>query len=377
MAADPWAQPGPRSSPEDIQRSRTLLAQHGEIELVLERLPYITLVLDENRQVVSANRRLSEDLHLDGLSAALGQRPGELLQCVNSATTQHGCGTAAECRYCYCVLTVLRSQQTGQTESSDCRVRQTSAAGSRSLDLRVQASPLPVGPATFTVLSVLDISADKQRERMERVFFHDLMNTAGAVQGLAEALPSLPPGPDADLLPALREAANQLVEEIRCHRELAQAERGVLGVRLESLEAQALLREATSLLGSNSAMLHGRRLRRDDPPRGLTLRTDRNLARRVLVNMLKNALEATPRGGEVGCGCLLAERRVDFWVHNPTAMQPDVRSQVFQRSFSTKGGGRGIGTYAMKLLMTQYLNGDVRFRSEPEHGTTFFASFPH
>jgi sensor histidine kinase regulating citrate/malate metabolism len=46
--------------------------------------------------------------------------------------------------------------------------------------------------------------------------------------------------------------------------------------------------------------------------------------------------------------------------------------QLFQRSFSTKGTGRGIGTYSMKLFGEKYLEGRVDFESTRENGTTFF-----
>ena len=50
----------------------------------------------------------------------------------------------------------------------------------------------------------------------------------------------------------------------------------------------------------------------------------------------------------------------------------EVQLQVFQRSFSTKGNGRGIGTYSIKLLSENYLNGKVGFTSSVSEGTVFF-----
>jgi sensor histidine kinase regulating citrate/malate metabolism len=54
----------------------------------------------------------------------------------------------------------------------------------------------------------------------------------------------------------------------------------------------------------------------------------------------------------------------------------EVQLQLFKRSFSTKGAGRGIGTYSMKLLGEKYLKGKVWFQSSPEKGTTFFIAIP-
>jgi sensor histidine kinase regulating citrate/malate metabolism len=50
--------------------------------------------------------------------------------------------------------------------------------------------------------------------------------------------------------------------------------------------------------------------------------------------------------------------------------------QIFQRSFSTKGTGRGIGTYSVKLLTEKYLQGEVSFISTKEFGTTFYITIP-
>jgi len=49
---------------------------------------------------------------------------------------------------------------------------------------------------------------------------------------------------------------------------------------------------------------------------------------------------------------------------------------VFQRSFSTKGKGRGLGTYSIKLLTERYLKGTASFTSTETDGTTFQISLP-
>ncbi len=104
--------------------------------------------------------------------------------------------------------------------------------------------------------------------------------------------------------------------------------------------------------------------------------TDRRLAGRVVGNMLKNTLEATPAGESVVLGDTAEPEGVRLWVRNPTVMPRETQLQVFQRSFSTKGTGRGIGTYSMKLLGEEYLGGRVGFTSESGEGTIFFLILP-
>ena len=64
------------------------------------------------------------------------------------------------------------------------------------------------------------------------------------------------------------------------------------------------------------------------------------------------------------------------WVHNDNYMDERVKTLVFHRSFSTKGEGRGIGTYSMKLFGEKFLKGQVNFISKQEEGTTFYIKIP-
>jgi sensor histidine kinase regulating citrate/malate metabolism len=92
--------------------------------------------------------------------------------------------------------------------------------------------------------------------------------------------------------------------------------------------------------------------------------------------MLKNALEATPESETVIMGVDAAQEKLTFWIKNPTVMPHDVKLQVFQRSFSTKGQDRGLGTYSMKLITEKYLNGKIGFSSNETIGTKFYIELP-
>jgi sensor histidine kinase regulating citrate/malate metabolism len=92
--------------------------------------------------------------------------------------------------------------------------------------------------------------------------------------------------------------------------------------------------------------------------------------------MAKNALEASDTGHTVTFACGPCAQGVYFSVHNPTFMPRSVQLQIFQRSFSTKGNGRGLGTYSMKLLTENYLHGRIEFTTDPNTGTTFTAIYP-
>jgi sensor histidine kinase regulating citrate/malate metabolism len=105
--------------------------------------------------------------------------------------------------------------------------------------------------------------------------------------------------------------------------------------------------------------------------------SDPLILKRVLINTVKNALEASEEGAVIRMGTKIVNRHVIFWINNPGVIPEHAQSQIFQRSFSTKGTNRGIGTYSIKLLTTRYLKGSVSFKSESDEGTTFFINIPH
>jgi len=164
------------------------------------------------------------------------------------------------------------------------------------------------------------------------------------------------------------------IEEIDALRLLTQAEDCSLQVVWADLNAASLLEEVVATLRCHPSA-RGKRIILDTEMLDVTFRSDRRLLRRVVENMLLNALEATDDGGNVSLGCWQISGHVNFWVHNDAWMPEEIQLQVFQRSFSTKGQQRGIGTYSIKLLSSHIL-GSVNFTSSPERGTVFQASFP-
>ena len=105
--------------------------------------------------------------------------------------------------------------------------------------------------------------------------------------------------------------------------------------------------------------------------------TDKTLLARVIGNMLKNALEASQKGDIIQMGCELdMDDDIRFWVSNQQFIPVDIQHQIFKRSFSTKGKGRGTGTYSIKLLTERYLDGSAEFSTSQNNGTVFSVTLP-
>ena len=245
------------------------------------------------------------------------------------------------------------------------------------LDLRVWARPIEVHGEVFTVFSLVDISNEKRREALERIFFHDVINTAGGVKGLADLIvqAGLPETGVMEVAGMIAESADQLLEEINAQRTLSAAESGELQVSAQETHSLELLNQMTRHFRSYG-IAKGKAIEVERTAEPCDIVSDPVLLRRVLTNLVKNALEAVDAGGTVSLGSHTDGDSVCFTVHNAAVMPPEVQSQVFARSFSTKGSGRGLGTYSIKLISERYLGGHVSFVSNAEEGTRFTVRFP-
>ncbi len=364
--------PAERDRPETTAaQAERFLTNCPDLQTILDAVPDIVIALNRQRQIVFANRSA---LALTGrqMTQLLGLRPGEALNCIHAYESEGGCGTTAFCSTCGAVRAILASQR-GQANVEECRilVRNSNDA----LDLRVWAVPYQMNGERLTIFTIQDIRDEKRRSALERVFFHDVLNIAGAISFAAQIIREAKPMELQELPELLNTMTEQLIEEIKAQRDLLNAENHELVVHPEAIDAQALLHALVASYRQHQ-VAQGRTIQLALPSEPATIVSDPTLLRRVLGNMLKNALEATPAGGTVTVGYRPAEDEIEFWVHNPTAMPRDVQLQVFQRSFSTKGRGRGLGTYSMKLLSECYLGGRITFNSSPATGTTFRATYP-
>jgi signal transduction histidine kinase len=173
----------------------------------------------------------------------------------------------------------------------------------------------------------------------------------------------------------IRSGAAMMVDEIMAQKQLTAAENEELAVDFQPLDSLRLIKRLAKFY-SHHKTARGKSLAVEDSSAAVEFVTDKALLSRVLGNMIKNALEASETGRQATVGCFERDGKVIFQVRNPGVIPPETRMQIFQRSFSTKSGDRGLGTYSMKLLGEKYLEGKISFVSDRENGTVFTARFP-
>jgi signal transduction histidine kinase len=98
--------------------------------------------------------------------------------------------------------------------------------------------------------------------------------------------------------------------------------------------------------------------------------------RRVFANLIINALQAMPQGGELTVHCEESNGTVMAWVRDTgVGIPPEQQKNIFMPYFTTKPTGTGLGlSGAQKIIVSQA--GKISFSSEPGKGSTFQVELP-
>lgn len=365
--------PAERAAEADLRRQVAYFSAETLTRHLLDAVPGILAILNDHRQIVYANQALQSLLGVADREPLSGLRPGEALDCIHARRTEGGCGTTENCSTCGAVLSILAGL-TGKNDVRECRITRCVQGQMEAMDLEVHSVPLDYRDERFTVFAVSDISHEKRRVVLESLFFHDILNVAGSIRGFAELLRDYDPVDKEEIFALIHAAADRVIDEIQAQRMVAAAESKELRVHPETILSREFLRQLVEIYRRHEAA-ENRQLVLEPAIAEIVLVSDRTLLGRVLGNMIKNALEASRTGETVTVGCRQADGRIVFTVHNPAVIPHQAQLQIFQRSFSTKGCGRGLGTYSMRLL-SGYLQGEVSFTSCEREGTIFRASYP-
>lgn len=370
--------PNRRTPKKIICRKQESLSQKAEILATLEALPSLNLIIDKNRQIIFANSSSKSLVPDNGVDKPIdGARLGELLQCVQVHDGKAQCGTTEACRTCGAFAAMLESIEDAAPAAEECRIRRLRDGQEEALDYHVSVAPLSgVANEDFYLVSLRDISAEKRRDIFERSFLHDIINTTGGIRGFLEILQENGEEEEQEaLLGDVLGATDFLIDELESYQALVRAESNQISLELELIESVSVLQavkrrlEVIDRAAGKTLILSGKAER-------VKLFSDRVLLGRILTNMVKNAIEATASGAVITLSSEARDSGALFSVNNPGVMPVEVQQQVFQRSYSTKGSGRGLGTYSMKLFGERYLKGKVSFKSDSEKGTTFSLWLP-
>jgi signal transduction histidine kinase len=106
------------------------------------------------------------------------------------------------------------------------------------------------------------------------------------------------------------------------------------------------------------------------------VRGDREKLRQVLINLLVNALDATPRSGRVELHVVALDAQVRIETRDTGAgIAAEHLAQLFDPFFTTKPGGTGLGLSIVQRILEQH-GGSIDVASTQGVGTTVTVVLP-
>lgn len=360
-------------SPEELKQQTALFSDMFMTGHLLDSMPGVVLVLNRARQIVFANMAFRQIAKRTAEESLVGMRLGDVLGCHVAQAAETGCESGEACETCGALAAALNGFS-GDDVVRECTLTQLDGAEAKNLTLRIWSSSLRYEGQEFIVLAGLDISHERRRLALEHIFFHDIINLVGSIHGFAELMEIDQTIDPFEVSRLIRQASQRVIEEIDAQRVLLAVEKGDWSMAAGILGSRDVLIDVAKIYAGQD-VARNRIIKIADDAESIHFVSDVTLLRRILGNMVKNALEATPEGGEVTLGVSETGSELHFWVHNSAVIPNAYRQRIFQRDFSTKGAGRGLGTYSMKLL-SKFLDGDISYESVSKTGTRFILKLP-
>jgi signal transduction histidine kinase len=146
-------------------------------------------------------------------------------------------------------------------------------------------------------------------------------------------------------------------------------------VRLEATQLAELLKEVMQVAQPQlqKANVQVAQLLPIDVPE---VYVDRALLKQGVLNLILNAAEAMPNGGQLRLVLSRRGEMAEITVGDTgKGIPPENRQKIFQLFFTTRPGGSGIGL-ASTFRIVQLHNGSIDFTSEVGRGTTFRIELP-
>jgi len=225
--------------------------------------------------------------------------------------------------------------------------------------------------------------AKAHQDRVMAMLSHELRNPIHGIVGILDLLANEVYGPVTDKqrqgIGQVRASAMGLLLLVEDHLQMARDEAGRLEVHLEDASPVEMLEEVARSVEWQVQSKHIQ-LRVETEQVLPQMHTDPGKVKRILVNLVTNAVKFTPDGGQV---VVRVRRRDDRFLSISVAdtgegIAQGELEQIFE-AFHQVGGGRaggvGLGLSLVKRLV-YLLGGEIHVGSHVGRGTTFVVALP-
>jgi signal transduction histidine kinase len=203
---------------------------------------------------------------------------------------------------------------------------------------------------------------------------HEVKNPLNAILLHVEVAKAKLSRGDTDVIPQMEIISNEILRLDRVVKTFLDFTRPV-ELKLETVSVRGLLDEVLELARpqAEASKIH---VIVSQDAEGAGVRIDRDLLKQAILNIVVNAMQAMPDGGELRFDSIAGEEFAEIRISDTGAgIPPELRDKIFRLYFTTKKEGSGIGL-AMTFRIVQLHDGTIDFTSEPGKGTTFSIRLP-
>ena len=220
----------------------------------------------------------------------------------------------------------------------------------------------------------------EKRDDLTNMIVHDLRSPLTAVTGymgvLAETVKLNPT--EAECVAEAQRGANDLRDMITTLLDVGRLEAGEMPLRLQAQDVAEIARKAATRF---SPVLQNRTLRCDVPPDPVLMVCDADVIRRVLENLISNAVKFTKSDGMIIVSLQRNAADVTISVGDDgQGIPPDQHELIFEKFGQTESGAEhrhstGLGLTFCRLAVEAH-EGKIGVQSELEKGSTFWFTLP-
>jgi signal transduction histidine kinase len=252
----------------------------------------------------------------------------------------------------------------------------------RSVELQKSAAVLEESYRTLKTQSEKIIAIEEQLRSAEKlsslgemaaVLAHEIRNPLGSIRGTAEILrDDYPAGsPKHEFIEIQIKETERLNNVVEDFLRMSRQQRFELHEFSLAEELETIVR-----LTENQSRAKGIIIHNLVTAAGLQVTGDREKLRQAFLNILINAIQATPEGGTVTIDanstrtcCLLT------FCDSGSGIDQITLARIFEPFFTTKTDGTGLGLAITRKIIEGH-NGELVVASEPGHGTTVTVRLP-
>ena len=306
---------------------------------------------------------------------AVIENDGRVTYCNKTALSLLGIATFGHIRQLRSVSDSLYASFRTIADGNEERASYYNESGKMTISLT--ASQATIGKDTVRIIAFNDISneiAENEQQswsKLIRVLTHEIMNTITPIASLSDTLLTFD-GADEDIrngLSTISESSKGLIKFVDSYRNLTRVAPPVKKAFYFKEVAERVIN-----LTREQAIMSGAVCTYVEKSEDVLLYADEGQITQILINLVKNAVQAEAKNIEITAEINLSEHIIINVTNDGHPISKESQEEIFVPFYTTKQEGTGIGLSLSRQIMRLH-NGSLSLSKSDSHSTVFTLIF--